>query len=113
MTKIKQPCKNPCPECAYRKDSMPGYFGGNDKAIYRNALFEETIVPCHTRSGDDTIPCTGHILAQINSCKSPKINQAAIEAHAFLRSQPDHDEQKGKVLSQFTFDAHHGEANED
>ena len=78
---MKQPCKNPCPSCPYTKNAVKGYFGGHDPSEYANAIHQDTVIACHSRtkhdketklpnSDNDVTICTGHIVSQIKSCKS-------------------------------------------
>lgn len=110
-------CSKPCRECPYRKNSAPGYFGGHSPSEYRGFISQDTIVACHLRSkfDDDGLliessmkPCTGHILAQVKSCKLPSLNKDLIEFHRQMRERPDFEELKANSLSIFDFNKHHG-----
>lgn len=111
----KDRCKNPCPECAYRKDSPKGYFGGNDPQIYRDAYNSDNAIPCHMKSKFDDKgeliatthrPCIGQALAQIKSCK--RVNDPATAAlHDELRKSENIDKLKDSVLAVWEFESHH------
>jgi len=104
-----KPCKNPCPECPYRKSSTPGYLGGNDPKEYAKALHLDTVVPCHMRSEydeDGTVDvvavCPGHLMAQKRVCKRTEHPEAkaAWDQKAYEANRDD-------ILG-FDFYDHHG-----
>lgn len=107
-------CNKPCNECPYRKQSIPGYFGGHDGNQYRSFISQDTTVACHTRTkfNDNGDPrkisyCTGHIAAQIKSCKSPIPNTLPHALHQAMRDRSDFDVILDNALSIFDFNAHH------
>jgi len=115
-SKFKKPCKKPCPQCPYLKNSLSGYFGGEDPAIYANAISQDTVVACHTRTKHDpktNVPkslndvsiCVGHLLAQIKTCKSSRHPDAA-KAIEGLRKQDNITELLSDNLG-FDFKSHH------
>lgn len=114
-------CKKPCKECPYRTDSLPGYFGGQNPAEYAAAIHMEIVVACHTRSkytdglASTVVPCTGHVLSQIKSCKSPNRNSELIALHNQVRQMPDKDVEamSSNILESFKFREHHDISIED
>lgn len=113
---FKKPCKNPCPECPYKKNSPKGYFGGQDPLEYANAIHQDTIIPCHSRTkynentemptfNSDIVPCTGHLVAQIKVCKRQK-NEDAANAQDYVRNLENIEELKQNILG-FDFKKHH------
>ena len=84
---------------------------------YKKALHHDTIIACHSRSKYDeeetvieAVVCTGHIVAQINSCKRPNaLHKEMYDAHQQIRKQDNFEELKSNTLSAFNFDKHHGE----
>ena len=111
---IRKPCAKPCPACPYTVDSAEGYFAGNDADEYLVALSRDTVIACHTRSHyDDTgmvniaVVCTGHIVAQIKSCKRPNHHPEAEAAHTQIQGQANLEALKEKSLSIFNFSKHH------
>lgn len=108
-------CKRPCRECPYTKNAIPGYFGGHNPTEYRDAINMDTIVACHTKSQYDglglaikVVPCVGHIVSQIASCKSPRPGSIELtELHQQIRESDNFEHLKQNALSIFTFDAHH------
>lgn len=111
---MKKPCKNPCPECPYAKKSIPGYFGGLDPREYAQAIGQDTVIACHTRSKydtnghvkmDDVVVCTGHIVAQIKSCKQT-IHPVGKLAHEQIRAQSNFEQLKTEMLG-LDFWSHH------
>lgn len=117
--KINKPCKKPCKTCPYKADSIKGYFAGNDATEYFEALSRDTVIACHTRSrfgSNDMVVeatvCTGHIVAQIKSCKRPSKRPSerhpeAAEAHSQIREQDNFEALKANSLSVFNFKEHH------
>jgi hypothetical protein len=73
----------------------------------------DTIVPCHTKSkyvnglATDITPCVGHALAQIKSCKLPKI-PLMDTLHSTLKNQSNFETLTERNLSIFDFREHHG-----
>lgn len=111
----KGSCRKPCRECAYRKDSPKGYFGGNDPDVYLNAYSSDSAIPCHLKTQFDDKgdpiptthrPCIGQALAQIKSCKHVN-DPATAELHKELRKQDNIDELKSGVLAIWEFTKHH------
>lgn len=108
-------CKRPCKECPYTKKSIPGYFGGHDPAEYSDAISTDTIVACHTKSSfdddgfvRDVVPCVGHVVSQIVSCKSPLPTAVQLsKLHKDVRALEHFDELKSNSLSVFNFNQHH------
>lgn len=101
-----------CSECPYRKNSQPGYFGGNDPAEYRDAIVNDVVVPCHTRNRyllngtadlTDLQPCIGHLSAQLNSCKISRLPEVVTIQNA-IRDSVD----LTAILNVWQFDQHHG-----
>lgn len=114
---IRKPCKNPCPSCPYRKESLKGYFGGQDPQEYADAIHQDTVIACHSRTKhnketgmpetlDDVVVYTGHIVAQINVCKST-MHPDGQKARQQILEQDNIDELKQSVLG-FDFKSHHG-----
>ena len=113
---IKKPCKNPCPECPYRNNSVKGYFGEEEPEIYSDAIHKDTVVACHTKTKHsksgvaektgDVVICTGHIVAQIKTCKSNRSEFGAM-AHEHVKSQDNLEKLKEQVLG-FDFKEYHG-----
>lgn len=106
-------CNKPCPECPYQKKAIPGYFGDNDGMIYRRAINQENIIPCHMRSkhddnGDPTkvIPCTGLIVSMIKSCRAP-MNPQLKKLETDMRARDDIDALKATALASWEFSAFH------
>ncbi len=72
-------CKNPCPECPWKKGSLRGYLGGNDVETYAITVHRETRLACHMRNPDavEKNPskitakelCIGYVMALNNDCK--------------------------------------------
>tara|TARA_R110001583_G_scaffold174017_4_gene328248 strand:+ start:2593 stop:2943 length:351 start_codon:yes stop_codon:yes gene_type:complete len=110
-------CKRPCKECAFRNDSVEGFFGGNLIEVYRNMYRSDVPVPCHMKShvGEDGVivednsPCIGHLLAQAKSCKSPRSTESSALI-AGLKAQSNYGELRMQVLAQWEFDPHHEKA---
>lgn len=113
---VRQPCKNPCPSCPYTKDAVPGYFGGHDGNDYADAISQDTVIACHTRtkhdestglpkSHDDIVICTGHIVSQIKSCKSTRHTDGA-QAHEMVRELENFEDLKENALA-FDFKPFH------
>lgn len=107
-------CQRPCNECPYTKDAIPGYFSGHDPIDYRAYISQDAVVACHTRSkfgntgkAQKVVPCVGHIVAQMVSCKSPIRGTPLYDVHSKVRSHSDLEKWKVNALSIFTFDAHH------
>lgn len=110
---------NPCKECPFRKDSMKGYFGGNDPVDYRSAISDESLLPCHTRSKynketgfvirSEIVPCVGRIMAQMNSCKRPSSLGLKAEHDLFRAQHTDNSlaKEREQILSIFDWDSHH------
>lgn len=110
-------CKKPCHECAFRKTSPRGYFGGNSLELYYQLSQAETVIPCHMRSstneaGDfvDVSPCIGQALTQIKSCKAP-YDPELKALHLELREQENFEELKDNALADWEFHSHHGETS--
>lgn len=106
-------CKSPCPECPYQKTAMPGYFGPNDGLIYRRAINQEAIVPCHTRTKHDKkgdpvriSPCTGLVISMIKSCRSP-INPELKAIETALRARSDIEALKSSAIPSWEFSTFH------
>ena len=112
-------CKRPCKGCAFRNDSIKGYFGGNTIDVYQGMYQSDVPVPCHMKSPIDDegnlieagTPCVGHLLAQAKSCKSPRSTESA-NLIAELKEQDNYDELKSQVLASWEFNAHHSEQEE-
>jgi hypothetical protein len=113
---MRQPCKNPCPTCPYTKNALQGYFGGNDPSVYVDAIHQDTIIACHTRtkhddetylpnSEDDITICTGHIVTQIKTCKNSQHPDGS-KAHKLVRSLDNFEKLKDNALG-FDFKSHH------
>lgn len=105
-------CKKPCPECPYRKDSEPEYFGDNDPQEYADALHLDTVVACHTKSGydangnvNDVVICAGHLIAQKKVCKSTQ-HPDALQVLALEEFQEMVEEKRDEVHG-FSFYSHH------
>lgn len=89
-------CNQPCKECPYTTNSLPGYFGGNDPLEYAAASHRDVVAPCHVRSKYDEngmvkenfSPCVGLALAQMVNCKSPRNNPEMQKLHEKLRDEP-------------------------
>ena len=115
--KIRKPCKNPCPTCPYTKNAIKGYFGGQNSDVYANAINQDTVIACHSRtkhdkmtslpnSLDDVTICTGHIVSQIKSCKSSQ-HPDGKKAQEQLRNADNFEELKENALA-FDFRTYHG-----
>jgi hypothetical protein len=113
---LKQPCKNPCPSCPYTKSAVSGYFGGEDGNVYSDAIHQDTIIACHSRtkhneetglpkSYNDVSICTGHIVSQIKSCKN-SMHPDGVKAHILVRSLSNFQELKDNALA-FDFKVFH------
>ena len=114
---IRQPCKNPCPTCPYTKKALSGDFGGNDPEEYANAIHQDTVIACHSRtkhdqttllpkSTSDVTICTGHIVAQIKVCKQSR-HPDGLKAQETVRNNSNFEELKENALG-FDFKSHHG-----
>lgn len=109
-------CRKPCGECPYTKNSAPGYFCGHKMKVYENYIIGDNIVACHTRSKfDDSlklsiIPCYGHILAQIKSCKVPT-NPDLVRLHSDIISLKKYGYLLANSLSKVDFAKHHEKNN--
>ena len=105
-------CKRPCKECPYMKDSMPGYFGGNDPAEYALAMHLDTVVPCHMKSTyfeddvEEIVMCTGHLLSQRKVCKR-SVHPEVVKAWKDGSLELLYEELKDDLLG-FDFYNHHG-----
>lgn len=70
--------KEPCKECPFRKNSLPGWLGGETpEATYHSVMDAEIDFACHmTRHKTDKnmSRCKGSLLFLKQSCKSPKFN---------------------------------------
>jgi hypothetical protein len=112
---VKQACKKPCKTCPYKKDSIKGYFAGLDPQEYAEAIHQDTIIACHSRSTYNqsgivttAVVCTGHIVAQILSLKRPNaLHIEQLQAHQQIRKQDNFVELKAQNLSLFDFYKHH------
>lgn len=114
---MKKPCKKPCLSCPFTKNSDKGYFGGNDPLEYANALHQDTVIACHSRtkhnkktglpdSYSDITICTGHIVSQIKIFKS-SIHEEGSKAQQQIRSSDNFEELKENALG-FDFKKYHG-----
>jgi hypothetical protein len=113
---MKQPCKIPCPSCPYTNKALKGYFGEQDPSVYANAIRQDTVIACHSRTVhnpetglpdfDDNITiCTGHIVSQIKTCKS-NMHPDGAKAHKFITSLDNFDELIENALA-FDFNSYH------
>jgi hypothetical protein len=113
---LKKPCKNPCSTCPYTKNSLTGYFGGQDANEYADAIHRDTVIACHTRtkhnkethlpdSDSDVTICTGHIVSQIKVLKRTR-HPDGMTAHGLIREQKNFEELKENALG-FDFKKHH------
>lgn len=114
---MKQPCKNPCPECPYTNKASKGYFGGHDPMEYAQAIHQDTVIACHTRtkfnketgtvdSDDDVVICTGHIVSQIKAFKFT-MHPHGVTAHEMVLQWEHLDKLKEQALA-FEFKQYHG-----
>lgn len=116
----KQPCLNPCPECPYRKDSMPNDMGGHSPEEYKLNIVREGPVSCHMRSKFDDeeqairskktgeyVECTGRVLSQMKSYHTPRDNPILMKLRSGFESMPNIKELLNGVLSAFEWDKHH------
>lgn len=73
--------KNPCKECPFRKDSLPGWLGTLSGApeVFMDGI-DHTIIPCHMKidkadgliERGETNPCVGALQFCANSLKFPR-----------------------------------------
>ena len=69
---MKDPCKNPCNDCPWRRDSMPGFLGGAAVPHFEAAWAMQRIVPCHktVKNPSSWSPdwrwCAGYLIARRN-----------------------------------------------
>lgn len=113
----RKACKKPCPSCPYTKNAVRGYFGGHEPDEYANAIHQDTIIACHSRtkhnkesgiveSMDDVTICTGHIVSQIKVCKS-SMHKDGAEAQKQVRASSNFEKLKENALG-FDFKSYHG-----
>ncbi len=99
----KKPCRNPCPECPWKKDSAPGYFGGTDMYFYADALQTDARVICHTIHGtmnqetveqeeiNESNMCAGYVIARNNNMKMPRVDPILRNMQEEYRDHPEKD----------------------
>lgn len=70
--------KTPCNQCPWRKNSAPGYLGGNAPEVYADAVQRNTVPACHQRDHGWDNPrsamCAGALAVMQNSCIEPRYN---------------------------------------
>lgn len=100
MSLLKKPCK----ECPYRKQSLPGYFGGNPPETYLIPLLQDIPVVCHKSMGEDvkSLPCCGWILARLKSGKLARGGRIA-----YLEAKYKDNPNQAEVLTSWEFVKHH------
>lgn len=77
MTREYPDCvAEPCNECPWRRDAMPGHLGPMDAREWAQAAHGETAIACHkTLSGDGwegASQCRGAAIFRENVCKNPR-----------------------------------------
>jgi hypothetical protein len=61
--------KTPCSDCPFRRDSMPGWLGGNTPEYFMQMANSDFPYSCHTKIGPQ---CAGMAVFRSNICKSPR-----------------------------------------
>ena len=98
--------KEPCNECPFRRNSVPGWLGGASVEEYIRGAHNEANTPCHVgpgfRSGDPARmrPCSGMAHFRNAVCKTPRSGPAA-DAVMAVGTSPD------VFSSDAEFRAHH------
>lgn len=81
---MKNNLKEPCNECPFRKNSIPGWLGGvSVKDTYQGVMHDEENFACHLtrhRPEEEMSRCRGSLLFLRVNCKSPRYNQPLIKA---------------------------------
>lgn len=61
--------KQPCSDCPYRRDAIPGWLGGSTPEEYALLAHGEAMIMCHTKRGPQ---CAGAAIYRANVCKNPR-----------------------------------------
>jgi len=106
----RKPCKRPCANCPWKKDSARGYLGGNSVGVYADSIRSDRRLACHSRApGSESLPseliaaadvCTGYVMARVNDFKSsadPVLRQLEV-----MHRESSH---RGEI---FSFPVHEG-----
>lgn len=75
-----KPCTSKiCDECPYRKNSSPGFFGGNPIDIYADAILYDIRIPCHkTVNLKEARFCAGLAATRVRSFKAAREDEVII-----------------------------------
>ena len=60
---------NPCSDCPFRRDSLPGWLGGSDATTFVRAAHSDARMDCHVLLGAQ---CVGAAVYRANVCKSSR-----------------------------------------
>lgn len=106
----------PCMECPFRKDSAPGWLGGETMDdTYHHLMTAELPFPCHnTRNGESiesTSHCVGAMLFAGKAGKQFRNTELEEVRQHYRNTVPQ--EVKDNILSPPEFRSHHQFANED
>jgi hypothetical protein len=65
---------SPCSDCPFRRDSIPGWLGGNTAEDFVMLAQGDASYPCHTLRPKDAAgwQCAGLATFRANICKSPR-----------------------------------------
>lgn len=90
----KNPSK-PCNECAFRRDSEPGFLGGSPPEMFLGQSVGPFVVPCHCHCDFDD-PTWKDKIGQTPQCAGLAIYRANIDSARFLpdalhKLPADHD----------------------
>lgn len=74
--------RQPCQECPWRRDSIPGYLGASNVIDFLETEESEARMPCHMQvdyerddwreQADNAPQCAGRAIYLSNRCKSPR-----------------------------------------
>lgn len=73
--------KVPCSDCPWRRDSIPGWLGGDTPEAWVHEAHSDNRVDCHVITNQQ---CVGLAIYRANVCKSPRDPEA-------LRQSPNRD----------------------
>lgn len=103
---MKNDLKQPCNECPFRKNSLPGYLGGfTPEETYQGVMTHEEDFACHLtrhKPVKEMSRCRGSLLFLKKNGKMPKYNTKLAEE---LRKMGKPD--TSNILSNFEFMSHH------
>lgn len=104
---MKNDLKKPCKECPFKKNSLPGWLGGETAQSTFDMVSHEVDFACHMTRDKDVEKmsrCRGFLLFTIKSCKTPKYN---VELKKIIDSMKKVTNDLTNILSIPEFFKHH------